>query len=297
MAEKQRELSASLSRHDAYFSYTFKAMASPCQFLIETEDEQCARELSYAAQKEVDRIEKKFSRYIQGNLCDRINSSNGEAVSIDAECHRMLTFADTCYQISDGMFDVTSGILRRAWKFDCSDRIPTQSIIDELLPNIGWPKVSFNEQTITLQPDMEIDFGGIGKEYAASAAADMCRKQQPDVSVLVNLGGDIQVSRKRNESTPWLVGIENSSELIPIVEGALATSGDAKRYLLKDDVRYSHILNPKSGWPVQNAPASVTTHAPLCIQAGILATLALLHGEGAEQFLKEQDVQYWLTQH
>ncbi len=284
-----------LRRHDSYFSASFTAMASPCELLIATDDEGLVKTLAECGVAEVQRIEKKFSRYSNDNLCYRINNASGQAVDIDDECYRLLAFAQTCFELSDGMFDLTSGVLRRAWTFDGSDRIPKQREIDAILPLVGWQKVLFDQQSIQMKPHMEIDFGGIGKEYAVNAVAELCRKIAPDISVLVNLGGDIQITKPRDNRQPWFVGIENDDQVIPIIEGALATSGDGKRYLLKNGKRYSHILNPKTGWPIGGAPASITTLAPLCVQAGCLATLALLKGKKAEKFLTQQSVQYWCT--
>lgn len=284
-----------LSRHESYVSTRFQAMASPCEFLFDTRDESLALSLAEKGIAEVKRIEHKFSRYQKANLCERINTADGARVVIDHECYRLLQFAQTCFELSDGMFDLTSGVLRGAWKFDCSDKIPSQRQIDALLPLVGWQKVRFNEHSIQMQPGMEIDFGGIGKEYAVSVVADVCRTFAPELSVLINLGGDIQVTKPRNQGLPWYVGIENHKDVIPIIQGALATSGDVKRFLLNNGKRYSHILNPKTGWPIMNAPSSVTTHAPLCVQAGCLATLALLNGKNAEHFLQSQDVKYWCT--
>ncbi len=81
---------------------------------------------------------------------------------------------------------------------------------------------------------------------------------------------------------------------IQLERGALTTSGDARRYLLKGGMRYGHVLNPKTGWPVEGAPASVTVAGNNCTEAGILSTLAILHGRDAESFLDEQDVKYWI---
>ncbi len=75
--------------------------------------------------------------------------------------------------------------------------------------------------------------------------------------------------------------------------GALATSGDARRFLYKKAKRYSHILNTKTGWPIKGAPCSITVVAPQCIQTGILSTLALLRGIQAESFLTEQEIKFW----
>ena len=98
---------------------------------------------------------------------------------------------------------------------------------------------------------------------------------------------------------PWRVGVEALSrpdarrKQIELERGALATSGDARRFLLKNGKRYGHILDPRTGWPVEGAPRSVTVAAPTCTQAGMLATLALLHGADAEVFLNAQGVRYW----
>jgi thiamine biosynthesis lipoprotein len=80
---------------------------------------------------------------------------------------------------------------------------------------------------------------------------------------------------------------------IDLTVGALATSGDSRRFLLKDGKRYGHVLDPRSGWPVVGAPRSVTVAAATCTEAGMLATLALLQGTEAEAFLEAQAVQFW----
>lgn len=284
-----------VERRDDYYVVQFSAMASPCEFLIESSDAALVETLAKMGVDEVTRIEHKFSRYVKDNLCYKINNANGEKIEIDDEYFKLLSYANTCYELSDGMFDITSGVLRRVWKFDGSDHIPTQKSIDAVMPLIGWHHVVFDQQSIQMLPDMEIDFGGIGKEYAVSVVAEKFRYHAPEVSALINLGGDIQITHARLDHQCWNVGIENSEQAIALTEGALATSGDANRYLLKNGKRYSHILNPKTGWPVPNAPASVTVYSPLCVQAGSLATLSLLQGRQAEAFLKEQDVQYWCT--
>jgi len=220
-------------------------------------------------------------------------------VAIDDETYRLLEFANTCYQLSDGMFDITSGVLRRAWKFDGSDRLPTDEQVTQLLDLIGWKSVIYKQNTITLPAGFELDFGGIGKEYAVDAVAKICAQTQPNISVLVNFGGDIQVTQARSNHRSWQIGIENPNtqshalKVLEIKAGGLATSGDARRFLLKDGIRYSHILNPKTGYPITGAARSITIASGHCIQAGLMATLALLQGPNAEAFLKAQNAQYW----
>jgi thiamine biosynthesis lipoprotein len=277
----------------------FSAMASPCELLIDTQDQTVAKQLMNLAHRETRRIEQKFSRYLPDNLMSRINQSNGRSVAIDDETYRLLEFANTCFQLSDGMFDITSGVLRRAWKFDGSDKLPDDEKVTELLSLIGWKSVTYKQDSITLPAGFELDFGGIGKEYAVDAVAKICAQVQPNVSVLVNFGGDIQVTQARKNNSSWQIGIEdpnsdnNALKVLKIKVGGLATSGDARRFLLKDGIRYSHILNPKTGYPITNAARSITTASSHCIQAGLMATLALLQGPDAEAFLDAQNVKYW----
>lgn len=277
----------------------FAAMASSCELLVETQDPLLANHLTSLAYIEAKRIEQKFSRYLSDNLMSNINKSEGTPVAIDNEVSRLLEFAETCFQLSDGMFDITSGVLRHAWKFDGSDNLPAPKAVEALMPFIGWEKVKYDQSSIILAKGMELDFGGIGKEYAVDCVGKVCAEYATTTSVVVNFGGDIQVTRPRKNKQPWLIGIESSEDdngstkVLKIVSGGLATSGDARRYLLKDGKRYSHILNPETGYPIENAARSVTVAAPYCIQAGLLATLALLQGANAEVFLQEQGIKFW----
>lgn len=258
-----------------------------------------AEDLTSLAQAEARRIEHKFSRYRSDNLMHKINNAQGQPITIDQETYRLLTFADTCYQLSDGMFDLTSGVLRKAWQFDGSDRIPSTKTISQLLPLIGWPKIKFDVNTLVLPQGMELDFGGIGKEYAVDCVAKRCLSIAANTSVVVNFGGDIQVTQARKNQQHWHIGIESLADekaaikILKIKSGGLATSGDARRFLLKNGKRYSHILNPVTGYPIEAAPRSITVAATHCVQAGLLATLALLQGPAAEQFLQSQNVQFW----
>ena len=276
----------------------FDAMASPCEVIVASKNYQLAQTLGKLIAEEIWRIEDKYSRYDPTSICSAINNSGGHGLAIDQETYLLLNFANTCYQLSEGVFDITSGVLRHVWQFDGSDNIPSISAVEKCLSNVGWHKVIVNEQQITMPKNMALDFGGIGKEYAVDRAM-LIANDFTDLPVLVNLGGDLAANKPRRPNVPWQVGIEHPGFIerqpmvISLLQGALATSGDAKRFLLKDNVRYSHILNAKTGWPVAQAPRSITVVAPQCIQAGILATLALMQGEQAEHFLTEQEIKFW----
>lgn len=297
-----------LEFRDDYWLGSFQSMASPCELLMDTTDERLARKLLAIAEQEARRIETKFSRYRDDNIIYQINHSHGQAVEVDEETAALLDYANQCHEISDGMFDITSGVLREVWQFDGSDNIPSEKSVEKLLPRIGWQKVSWQRPRISLPDGMEIDLGGIGKEYAVDKSALLL--EQFHISVLVNFGGDLYTNKPRSNGQAWIVGIENPDKLVnkkrkpknmqqysidefDLERGGIATSGDTRRYLLKDGIRYSHILDPRTGWPVRQAPHSVTVAAGTCTDAGILATLAMLHGKEAESFLKAQGVMYW----
>jgi thiamine biosynthesis lipoprotein len=291
--------SINLEQKNGNWHGSFKAMASPCEVLIETDDSTEAESIVRVVAAEAWRIEQKFSRYRDDNITCKINNAHGEAIEVDDETARLLDFSDQLFQISDGMFDVTSGVLRKAWRFDQSDNVPDQNQIDQLLPIIGWNKVSWNKPYLKLEPDMEIDLGGIGKEYAVDRCTQLVREIS-STSVLINFGGDLAITRPRDDGTKWTIGRLTSEPCSPVAviklkQGALATSGDAHRFLQKDGKRYCHVLNPKTGWPVEDPPHTISVAAPTCIEAGMLSTLALLQGNKAEAFLKAQEVPYWIN--
>lgn len=288
------------------YQIQFECMASNCTILIECKSLESVKIAAKKAVIEAWRIEHKFSRYQKNNSFTDIHSKPDEWQDLDDETAHLMIFADHAYHASQGLFDITSGILRKAWKFNGSDRLPNQAIIDNLLNHIGWKKLgwSANKPTqLKLPFGMELDFGGIGKEYAVDKILAICRNilSNTPAAILVNCGGDLACSGKRLNGESWKVGIESISDqnqtkhIIALSSGALATSGDSRRFLLKEGIRYSHILNPLTGWPITDAPHSVTVAAPTCINAGIIATLATLQGNNAKYFLDSLDMPYWLS--
>lgn len=278
-------------------------MASPCEVHVEHSSSEIASGLIKLAMREALRIEQALSRYRDDNIVWVINNSGGRAIPVDAEMARMLDFAQTCFDMSEGLFDITSGVLRKLWNFDGSECIPDSVDVEALLPHVGWGKVRWNNPEFELPDGMQIDLGGIGKEYAVDRCAALINAAARNVPCLVNFGGDLHATQPPMSQSGWRVGIEAVNEAadkndvakqsLQLQRGALTTSGDAQRYLLKDGIRYGHVLNPTTGWPVHGAPASVTVAGDSCLQAGILATLAILKGADAEQFLNEQGVTYW----
>ncbi len=272
-------------------------MASPWEVQVAgAGTEELARVAAVVA-AEVRRIEHKYSRYRDDGIVHQLNNALGAAIEVDDETARLLDYAQQLWALSDGRFDITTGALRRVWRFDGSDRIPDQAAIDAVLPYVGWGKLYWADRRVQMPEGMEIDFGGIGKEYAVDRAL-LLAGAHTGKPLLVNGGGDIAASAPPAPDHAWRIGIVSdagaATPALKLQRGAAATSGDAHRYLLKDGVRYSHVLDPRSGWPVADAPQSVTVLAATCSEAGSHSTIALLHGAAAEDYLASAGVDHWV---
>ena len=248
-------------------------------------DEEAARRAAREAIAEVARIEAKYSRYRPGSVVSRINAGAGSAFEIDAETRGLLAYADACFVQSGGLFDATSGVLRRAWRFD-EPRVPDDAQIAPLLRLVGWARVDLDGMRVRLpERGMELDFGGFGKEYAVDRAAAVLREAGVD-SALVNLAGDLMVLGPQPDGSAWRVGIRHPRRegaliaTLPVASGALATSGDYERFIEVDGVRHCHVLDPRTGRSARGFQ-SVTVHAPSCLVAGSASTIAMLKGRDA----------------
>jgi thiamine biosynthesis lipoprotein len=275
----------------------FQAMASPCEVLLATTDLAEARSVGERAAAEAWRIEQKYSRYRQDSVIGVLNRSAGRPVELDEETRALLDFAAQCHRLSEGAFDITSGVLRRAWKFDGSNRMPAPEQIASLRARIGFERLQWHGNSLAVPEGMELDLGGIGKEYAVDRALAIVIAQFRG-AVLVNFGGDLAASHAP-PAGPWKVGVERPNALgearllLELERGGLATSGDSHRYIEHAGQRYSHILDVRTGYPVQGAPRSVTVAASSCLEAGLLATLAMLQGANAEGYLAQHGVTHW----
>ncbi|MBS0395376.1 MAG: FAD:protein FMN transferase, partial [Proteobacteria bacterium] len=227
-------------------------MASPCEVLLPTADASLARRVGAQVAAEAWRIERKFSRYRDDSVVSRIHASRGEPVELDEESCSLLDFAARCFELSGGRFDITSGVLRRAWRFDGSDRLPSAAQVAALMPLVGFDKLGWSRPFLTVPEGMEIDLGGIGKEYAVDRALAVALTHWRG-PVLVNFGGDLAANAPPPGGA-WHVGIERpdtdreAALVLDVEQGALATSGDTHRYLIRDGVRYSHIMDVRTGW-------------------------------------------------
>lgn len=283
-------------------AFSFSAMSCKNEIRIFAAQREIAQTAFEEAVAKVRRIEQQWSRYRPDSVISHINGAAGQdAVVVDDETAAMIDYADVAWRESDGMFDITSGVLRRAWNFS-SNRLPEASEVAALLPLVGWSQVRWHRPEILLpQPGMEIDFGGLGKEYAADLAATALTER--GFIALVNLGGDMVATAPHPDGAPWEIGIRDPelanalAGRLPLFSGALATSGDYERCIKVNGRRYGHILDPHTGWPVAEGPASVSVIAPSCLVAGTLATLAMLKGSEATAWLDSMEAQHFEILH
>ncbi|MBI5721518.1 MAG: FAD:protein FMN transferase [Burkholderiales bacterium] len=291
------------ARHGDAWLFQFGAMGSDCEVHIAGHvSEDHARNAAQAAIAEVQRIEAKYSRYRADSVVSRINAAAGQRtpVPVDEETADLLAYADRMYWASDGLFDITSGVLSRAWDFRAG-RVPTREALHSLRQCVGWTLTvleraregSDGSSFTLLRRGMEIDLGGFGKEYAADRAAVLLQERSVRHG-FVNLGGDIRLVGPRPDGSAWQMAVRHPREeerplaTISLADGALATSGDYERYFIgPDGERYCHVLNPRTGWPVR-AWRSISVVAPLCLAAGSICTIAMLKGEDALPFLRRQ---------
>ncbi len=278
------------------YQYSFSSMGCPCSIQIYSSSESHFIDIRDAVYQEVDRLDKHYTNYSGDSFTAEINNSSGNrnGIIVDAETATLLDYSQACYQQSGGFFDITAGILRQAWdSHDPNPKLPSKSLLKDLLAKVGWKRLIWKNPKLTLPIDgMNLDFGGVVKEYAADAAASIC-KINGISSGFIDLGGDITVIGPHPDGRPWAVGIKaprgdnNESAAVFIHQGGLASSGDFERYIEIDGCRYSHILNPKTGWPVSGVSATSVV-ADHCLIAGSFSTIAMLKGpKRGPQFLKK----------
>ncbi len=275
-----------------FYSFSFGAMGTECLLHLYTPTQAMADDVSGAAIAEVLRIEQRYSRFKPDSVLMAINgvAQAGGQVTVDEETAGLLDYAFACYQKSAGLFDISAGVLYQAWNFE-GDTLPSQDRIQALMPWVGLDKIEWRRPVLRFaMRGMCLDFGGIGKEYAADRVADVCLSCGVHHG-LVDLGGDIRIIGPHPDGQPWRVGLRDPAQpdvamrVVDASSGAIASSGDYERCITVDGQRYGHILDPFSGWPARGV-SSVSVWADRCMVAGSVATIAMLKGRNAAAWLQ-----------
>ena len=278
--------SAAMRTEAGLTTLTFHAMGTLCRISIFESPKTQGNAFFDNALKWVADFEFKFSRFLENSLINRINNAAGrEWVEIDAETERLLAMCDELRFFSRGVFDPTSLPLIRLWNWKANpSALPTEQQISDARELVGWSRVQRKPGAIFLsRPGMCLDFGGIGKEYAVDNVAQMASQYQID-DVLVDFGQDIRAFGHPPSKPAWHIGLENPQQpgacwaSLAITQTAVATSGDYLRHSLINGRRYGHIIDPRTGYPVDNGCLAVSVVAPSCTIAGILSTTAFILG-------------------
>jgi FAD:protein FMN transferase len=289
--------------NDSTYGFAFSAMGgSHNEIRISAPDPAQANGLAQLAIREVERIERKYSRYLPDSALSRLNIRAGIGwADCDAETLSLIHYGAALHEASNGLFDLSSGLLRKAWNFR-EAALPPPSQLETLLKRVGWQHVKVEANRVRFdQPEMELDFGGIGKEYAADRAA-AALVVAGVTHGFVNLGGDLAVIGPQPDGRAWSIAIPAPRKLnstvasIEVSRGGLATSGDYERFFMLNGKRYCHVLSPKTGYPVSYWQ-SVTVLAPSAAVAGSCCTIAMLLEEEGLGFLRESGLHFLAINH
>jgi FAD:protein FMN transferase len=266
---------------------SFHAMGTRCQITFHPTGSRVAGEqFKAAALQWVAAFEARYSRFLPESLVSRINQSAGQNwVELDEESERILALCQELFFLTRGAFDPTALPLIQLWNWKANPPVlPTDAEIQSARELVGWSKVQRRKGGIFLpRAGMRMDLGGIGKEYAVDRVVQLAA-QHGIANVLVDFGQDLGMRGAPPGKPAWHIGLEDPAKPgrcwagVAIKDQAVATSGDYLRSFQLHGRRYGHIIDPRSGYPVDNGCRAVSVIAPTCTSAGILSTSAFILG-------------------
>lgn len=242
------------------------------------------------ATAEIARIEKLISAWDPDSETALINKNAGiKPVKVSSELFMLIERSKQISMLTDGAFDISYASLDEVWKFDGSmQSIPTEKEIEASIARVGYQKIILNpsEQSVFLnKKGMKISFGAIGKGYAADKAKELLVSKQV-IGGIINAAGDLTTWGTKASGEKWLIGIANplSKEKIfswlPIVESSVATSGNYEKHVVFDGIKYSHIIDPRTGY-ASTGINSVSIFAKDAETSDALATAVFILGKDA----------------
>ena len=224
----------------------------------------------------------------------RINATAGEPCQVHADTVDLLLQARTYCEQADGLFDITIGAVSTLWDFTEGAR-PAPEAIADALPHVDWRCIEIDEEALTVRladPQAKLDLGGIAKGYVADRLCGLLRDETNATGAVLSLGGNIALFGEKPNGKPWETGVRDPNDpggdtvvgTARVQGGSLVTSGLYERVFEQDGITYWHILDPRTGEPVQTDVASVTVLSPSSTAADALSTTLFVAGSrhGAE---------------
>jgi FAD:protein FMN transferase len=238
-----------------------------------------------AAFEEFSKVDALMSIHREESEISRVNAQAAKGfVKISEELYEVMAKAMEISRETEGAFDITIGPLAQLWGFIWKEyRLPTKEELERVLPLVDYRAVELSgEQMVRFQRrGMSLDLGGIGKGYAVDRAVE--RLQQLGIrAAMVKAGGDLRVYGRPIGKQGWEVQLEDAEKngkrkVINLENAALSTSGNYENYFEVEGRRYSHIINPKNGLPVEGIAACIVI-APTCLESDALATAFFVYG-------------------
>ena len=273
---------------DVTVKRTLKLMGTRFEITVVAPNEEIGYINIDEAVSEIERIEKIISSWDENSETALINKNAGiKPVKVSHELFGLIERAKKISEITDGAFDISYASMDKIWKFDGSmQSMPSKQEIANSVAKVGYEKIILDpeEHTVFLsEPGMRIGFGAIGKGYAADRAKELLVSKQVKGGI-INASGDLTTWGTKKTGEKWLVGIANplSKEKVfswlPIVESSVATSGNYEKYVILNGKKYSHIIDPRTGYPTTGI-SSVSVFAKQAELCDALATAVFIMGK------------------
>ena len=251
------------------------------------------------AQKECQYYDNLLSKSYKGSDVWNINHANGKRVAVSDETREILEKALEYSRLSGGAFDITIEPCVALWDFTGEDMglLPDETALAKAAAKVDWTQVDVNDEGVLLPAGMTIDLGAIAKGYITDRIADFLKARGVE-SGLLNFGGNVLVIGNKPDGSQWNIGVQDPLGLrdqsivgaVRVTSHAVVTSGIYERGFDLDGVRYHHILEPSSGWPVQNELAGVSIIAADAFDADALSTTVFAMGvEEGTAFIESLD--------
>nr|WP_288956092.1 FAD:protein FMN transferase [uncultured Polaribacter sp.] len=272
------------------YKRTLKLMGSRFDITVVANDSIQANKYIDTAVAEISRIEKLISSWDANSQTSEINRYAGiKPVKVDKELFDLIERAIGISKLTDGAFDISYASMDRIWKFDGSmTKMPSKEEITASVEKVGYQNIILDKKNSTVflkLEGMKIGFGAIGKGYAADKAKTLLISKGVN-SGIINASGDMNTWGKQPNGNEWKVAITNPMDknkvfaLLPITNGAVVTSGNYEKYVNFNGKRYTHIIDPRTGYP-STGLISVTVFAPKAELADALATSVFVMGKEA----------------